>query len=99
MKRWRGLLTRDSRLLRSLTVAVFPFYIAHQTIIVVAGHHLKALHLPAAAEAPLLIAATALGCWATFELARRVGPLRPLFGLGPRERRADPPRDAVPVAN
>lgn len=83
-------LTRDSAILRTLTVAVFPFYIAHQTIIVVVGHHLKALHLPVAAEASLLIAATALGCWLTFELARRVDWLRPLFGLGPRRR------DAVP---
>jgi hypothetical protein len=81
-------LTRDSALLRTLTVAVFPFYIAHQTIIVVAGHHLKALHLPVALEAGALIAATALGCWATFEIARRIDWLRPLFGLGPRRREA-----------
>jgi glucans biosynthesis protein C len=90
-------LTRDSKLLRTLTVAVFPFYIAHQTIIVVAGHHLKALHLPVLSEAALLIAATALGCWLTFELARRVDWLRPLFGLGPRERRTTPPLDPAPA--
>jgi hypothetical protein len=75
--------TRDSRLLRTLTVGVFPFYIVHQTIIVVVGHQLKALRLPVAAEAALLIAATAAGCWLTFEMARRIGVLRPLFGLGP----------------
>jgi hypothetical protein len=92
-------LTRDSRLLRTLTVAVFPFYIAHQTLIVVAGHHLKALHLPVLAEAGLLIAATALGCWATFGIARRSGLLRPLFGLGPRGRPAAPPLDPAPAAN
>jgi len=79
-------LTRDSAVLRTLTVAVFPFYIAHQTIIVVVGHHLKALHMPVVAEATLLIASTAIGCWATFELARRVDLLRPLFGLSPRPR-------------
>jgi len=86
-------LNRDGPLLRTLTVAVFPFYIAHQTIIVVVGHHLKAAHLPLAVEAGLLIAATALGCWLTFELARRIDLLRPLFGLGPRARPA-PPFDA-----
>ena len=90
-------LTRDSPLLRTLTVAVFPFYIAHQTIIVAAGHHLKALRLPALAEAGALIAITALGCWATFELARRSDLLRPLFGLGPRERRSSPPLDPAPA--
>ncbi|HEX8215829.1 MAG TPA: acyltransferase family protein [Allosphingosinicella sp.] len=78
-------LTRDSAILRTLTVAVFPFYIAHQTLIVVVGHHLKALRLPVAAEASLLIAATALGCWVTFEAVRRIGILRPLLGLGPRK--------------
>jgi glucans biosynthesis protein C len=78
--------TRDSAVLRTLTVAVFPFYIAHQTIIVVVGHHLKALHLHVIAEAALLIAATAIGCWVTFELVRRVDLLRPLFGLSPRPR-------------
>ena len=79
-------LNRDSPLLRTLTLAVFPFYIAHQTIIVVAGHHLKAWRLPVWLEAPLLIAVTAAGCWAAFAIARRLGPLRPLLGLGWRDR-------------
>jgi hypothetical protein len=90
-------LNRDSRLLRTLTVAVFPFYIAHQTIIVVAGHHLNALRLPLLAEAGLLIGATALGCWLTFEIARRVDLLRPVLGLGPRPR-SGPPLDPAPAA-
>lgn len=81
-------LNRDSRLLRTLTIGVFPFYIAHQTIIVVVGHHLKPFHLPVALEASLLIAATAAGCWLTFEFARRVPLMGPLFGLGPRRRGA-----------
>lgn len=81
-------LNRDAPWLRTLTVAVFPFYIAHQTIIVVAGHYLNALRLPVAIEAPLLIVVTALGCWLTFDIARRVAILRPLFGLGPQPRPA-----------
>ncbi|HYD11270.1 MAG TPA: acyltransferase family protein [Allosphingosinicella sp.] len=89
-------LTRDSRLLRTLTVAVFPFYIVHQTLIVVVGHHLKALHLPALLEASLLIAATALGCWLAFVIARRIGPLGLLLGLG--ARKAVPPLDPAPAA-
>jgi peptidoglycan/LPS O-acetylase OafA/YrhL len=90
-------LTRDSALLRTLTVAVFPFYIAHQTAIVVAGHHLKRLHLSVAAEASLLIAATALACWLTFEAARRIAVLRPLLGLGARPG-ASLPLDPEPAA-
>jgi glucan biosynthesis protein C len=33
-------LNRDSALLRTLTIAVFPFYIVHQTIVIAVGHHL-----------------------------------------------------------
>lgn len=84
-------LTRDSRLLRTLTEAVFPFYILHQTIIVVAGHQLKALGLPAPAEAAALIAITAAGCWLGYDIARRVRILRPLFGLASRQRAAPAP--------
>jgi glucans biosynthesis protein C len=91
-------LGRDSPMLRTLTVAVFPFYIAHQTIIVVVGHHLKPLHLPVAAEATLLLAATAAGCWATFEIARRFDWLRPLFGLGPRRRDSAPGPESLAPA-
>jgi glucans biosynthesis protein C len=90
-------LNRDSALLRTLTVAVFPFYIAHQTIIVVVGHQLKALHLPVAVEAAALLVATALGCWLTWEIARRFAPLRPLFGLGPDKARASATLDPTPV--
>jgi acyltransferase-like protein len=79
-------LDRDSALLRTLTIAVFPFYIVHQTIIIVVGHHLAALALPAWAEAPILIAATALGCWLSFDIVRRLPPLRPLFGLALRDK-------------
>ena len=89
-------LNRDSGLLRTLTVAVFPFYIVHQTIIIVVGHNLAAQHLPVWAEAPILIAATALGCWLAFAVVRRVSPLRPLFGLALRDKPR--PLDPAPAA-
>jgi len=93
-------LTRDSRLLRTLTEAVFPFYILHQTIIVVAGHHLKSLGLPTPAEGALLVAITAAGCWLGYAAARRISPLRPLLGLALRKRNAVPPAlDRVPAAD
>ena len=66
-------------------------------IIAVVGHHLTAVHLPVAAEAGLLIAATAIGCWATFEIVRRVDLLRPLFGLGTSKRIAAAPLDRAPA--
>lgn len=73
--------TRGGPILTWLTVAVFPFYIAHQTVIVVAGHHLAKLALNPALEAVLLIAITAAGCLATYVIANAIPVLRPLFGL------------------
>jgi surface polysaccharide O-acyltransferase-like enzyme len=83
-------LTRDGPLLRTLTEAVFPVYIVHQTIIVVAGHHLTPLGLSAPVEGGLLLAITAAACWATYLIVRRIAPLRPLFGLGPPTQAARP---------
>lgn len=71
----------DTPLRRYLADAIFPFYLVHQTIIIVAGHSLDKLGLPLPLEVSLLIAITLAGCWATYELVRRVRVLRPWFGL------------------
>ena len=72
---------KDSPLLRYLTLAVFPFYILHQTVIVVLAHALKPLRITPALEGPLLIVATFGVCLLGYELIRRIPLLRPLFGL------------------
>ncbi len=75
-------LNRPSRTLTYMTEAIFPWYILHQTITVCAGFWLTRQHLPVWVEAPLVIAATFGGCALLHELViRRVGFLRPLFGL------------------
>ena len=73
----------DSRARRYLTEAIFPFYIVHQTAIVLLAHFMKPLGLRPPVEGPLLVAATVAICFASFEIVRRVGWLRPLFGLAP----------------
>jgi len=73
--------TAGGPVLTWLTLAVFPFYIVHQTIIVVAGHHLAKLGMPQAVEALVLIGITAAGCLLTYLIVSRVGFLRPVFGL------------------
>ncbi|HEY8974836.1 MAG TPA: hypothetical protein VIN75_11500, partial [Burkholderiaceae bacterium] len=73
----------DSRARRYLTEAIFPFYIVHQTAIVLLAHFMKPLGLRPPVEGPLLVAATAAICLASFEIVRRVGWMRPLFGLAP----------------
>tara|TARA_R110001599_G_scaffold2732_2_gene14942 strand:+ start:543 stop:1721 length:1179 start_codon:yes stop_codon:yes gene_type:complete len=73
----------DGPLRKVLTQAIFPFYLIHQTIIVVAGHYLDAMQIPLALEAPLLVAVTILGCWLFYDLGRRVPFLRVWIGLSP----------------
>lgn len=67
--------------LRYLTLGVFPFYIVHQTLIVVMAHNLAKLGLPQALEGAILVAATFAGCFATYEIVRRIPGVRVLFGL------------------
>lgn len=66
---------------RYLNEAVFPYYILHQTLIVVIGALLIPTGLPLLAEASVLVLGTVAGCAIGYELIRRVKLLRPLFGL------------------
>jgi peptidoglycan/LPS O-acetylase OafA/YrhL len=75
---------RGSPLLTSLTQAVFPFYIIHQTTIVLVGHFISTYRLPVALEASIIIAATAASCVAVYALARAVPLLRLPLGLQPK---------------
>ncbi|MFT3668312.1 MAG: acyltransferase family protein [Pseudoxanthomonas sp.] len=83
----------DSRVLRYLVPAVFPVYILHQTVTVVVAHHLKPLAIPPLLEGVLLVFVTFAACFAGYEIVRRVGWLRPLFGL---KRTADARPDGSP---
>ncbi len=80
----------DSPARRYLTDAVFPFYILHQTAIVVLGHHLTKLGLPVGAEAAILVAGTTAVCVVGYEIVRRIALLRPVFGLRSTARSAQP---------
>jgi glucan biosynthesis protein C len=77
----RRLFNRPGRVLCYLTEAVFPYYILHQTVIVMVGYWLIPYRLPVAAEVAIVVGATIGGCVAGFEIVRRVPLLRPLFGL------------------
>lgn len=87
---------RDHPWRRTLTEAVFPFYIIHQTIIVVFGWYLLRFALPPAIEFLALLAATVAGCWLFYRGGREAGWLRPLIGLRPLARR---PRSATEAAS
>lgn len=80
-------LNRPGKRLSYLTEAVFPYYILHQTIIVVAGVFLSSFRLGAVPEFLLLSGVTISGCALLHEyVIRRVALLRPLFGLKPLQK-------------
>jgi glucans biosynthesis protein C len=82
---------RDHRWRATLTEAVFPFYIIHQTIIVVLGWYLLRFGLPPSAEFAVLLTATVAGCRMFYLGGRRVRLLRPLIGLRTEHRSAPRP--------
>ncbi len=78
---FRRYLNRPSPWLSYANEAVYPFYIAHQTIIVAAGFFL--IQQPWGIGPKLLaaMAAAFFGSWAVYELARRTAITRLLFGM------------------
>ncbi|MCG2583257.1 acyltransferase family protein [Massilia sp. TS11] len=72
----------DSPRRRYLTEAVFPVYIAHQTLIVVIAHALKPVRLAPCIEGVVIMVLTLGLSFALFALVRRIPLLRACFGLG-----------------
>ena len=72
---------RDHRWRAMLAEAVFPFYIIHQTIIVLVGYGLLLAGVAALPSFAVLLAATVIGCWLFYAIGRSIGGLRPLIGL------------------
>lgn len=83
----RKFANRRGRVLTYLTAAVFPYYILHQTIIVIVAYWFTLHEAPLFVEASVIVAATLLGCALGFEIIRRAGPIRLLFGM-PWRRKA-----------
>ncbi|UVH55417.1 acyltransferase family protein [Variovorax paradoxus] len=68
--------------LRWANESVYPWYVLHQTLIIVGVAALAPLALGPVIEPALLVLLTLVGCWAlTDGLIRRFNLLRPLFGL------------------
>ncbi len=75
-------LNRPSPRLTYLTKAIFPYYILHQTLIIIVGANLSPLMIGAVPEFLAVTFFTAAGCVVLHEFViRRLGPLRPFFGL------------------
>ena len=76
-----GLLNRPSPRLNYYSEAVYPYYILHQTVIIVLGFEITQFQLGPVFEPLTIVFATFIICGFSFEVIRRVDLLRPLFGL------------------
>jgi len=97
------LLNRPWRWLPWANESVYPWYVLHQTLIILLALWLAPVRLGPVAEPLVLLAGTVAGCAAITALVRRVAWLRPLFGLKRRApprspSRATPAHPAVPSA-
>jgi len=70
--------------LRAANRAVYPFYILHQTVTVVAAYLLLSWSVTCWVKLPLVATATFLVSWGAYEIIKRVRWMRPLFGLRSR---------------
>ncbi|RYF90046.1 MAG: acyltransferase [Caulobacteraceae bacterium] len=91
----RHLRAADTPLKRYLNDAIFPVYMAHQTLLVLALFVLAPRGLPAWIEVPLLSAITFSGSLLIYEAVRRFDLIRPLWGLKPRGPK--PPPEPTPA--
>lgn len=78
---------RDHAWRRYLADAVFPVYLLHQTATIVLTQALAPLRWPPGVEGPVLVLGTLAVSFAGYEAVRRVGWLRPWFGLSTAGRR------------
>lgn len=77
----RHLARSGGPVLAYLRKGIFPFYLVHQTIIVVAAYYMDRFVLPVSIEFLLLLSVTLAGCIIAYEAVRRSRALRPLFGI------------------
>jgi glucans biosynthesis protein C len=85
---WLGLAMRflnfSNALLRYANDAVLPVYILHQTLIVCIGYYVIQWNWPVAAKYPFIVASVFIGSLLIYEIVRRLGVTRFLFGIKAR---------------
>lgn len=74
-------LNKPSPLLNYANEAVLPWYILHQSLIIIFAANLAGFHFPEYLEAILILSLSLATCFIVFAVIRRVKPLRFLFGL------------------
>jgi acyltransferase-like protein len=74
-------LNRPSAKLKYLSDAVYPFYILHQTAIIIFAYELSRFSLGGFTESVSVILLTFISIGLSYEIIRRTDLLRPFFGL------------------
>lgn len=74
-------LNRTSPVLRYANPAILPWYMLHQTLIIIFAWWLKPLALPVGLEALVLLVLTVAGCAGGYGVIRRVNMLRWVCGM------------------
>ncbi|GLH74682.1 membrane protein [Geothrix limicola] len=90
----RAHLTRSTPLLHHAQSLAYPFYIFHQSVIVVMGWWMLRFQLPPWTFFGLLTAGSFLVTWGLCEGVAQVRWLRPCLGMGPRTPARPHPREA-----
>ena len=83
-------LDRTSRTQKYLAQASYPVYILQTTVIVIIAFYVVQLGVPLVVQWAVLLVAAVAGTFALYEVVRRVGVLRFLFGMKPRRRTHQP---------
>jgi peptidoglycan/LPS O-acetylase OafA/YrhL len=81
-------LNRTSRTQRYLAEGSYPVYILHQTVIVILAFYVVGFAFSRPAQAVILFVLAVAGTFALYEIVRRIGVLRFLFGMKYRPRSA-----------
>jgi glucans biosynthesis protein C len=74
-------LNKPSKALTYLSQAAYPVYILHMIFLYIGSLFIFRWDIPVQVQFVLVLLFTACGCFATYELIRRVKIIRPLFGL------------------
>lgn len=81
-------LNRPGNKLTYLSQAAYPVYILHMIFLYVGSLLIFPLSIAVEMKFMLLLAFTGIGCFATYEIIRRIYFLRPLFGLKMKQKKS-----------
>ncbi len=79
-------LTGTNRFLRYANEAVLPFYILHQTVIVVIGFYVVQLNMGVGPKYLVIASTSFVAIMALYEIIRRFNVFRFLFGMRPKQK-------------